>query len=107
MNSKGRLVEVCNKRSGTSASTGKDWKSITFVITTDDQYNPNMAFTTANLVDVIENTPIGTELDVEWKGGSRKYKETWYSEFKAFKVTKIGDAPLTSDTPSGNEPLPF
>lgn len=100
MNSKGRLVEVCNKRSGTSASTGKDWKSLVFVITTDNQYKPNIAFTTTNLVDVIENTPIGTELEVEWDGGSRKYKENWYSEFTAFKVTKIGDAPLTSDTPN-------
>ena len=67
MNSKGRLAEVCNKRSGHLCINRERWKSITFVITTDDQYNPNMAFTTTNLVDVIENTPIGTELDVEWK----------------------------------------
>ena len=110
MISKGRLAVICNEKSGVSKASGKDWKSLTFVITTDDQYNPNLAFTTSNLVDVVKAIPIGAEVEVEWNPSSREYNGNWYSEFKAWKITQVGAAPvappLTSDTTDESQ-LPF
>lgn len=106
MNSKGRLVTLCNLKSG--EKNGKAWESGTMVIKVDDQYNPHIVLSVfGNACVAAKAIPIGAEVEVEWNPGGKEYNGNWYPEMKAWKVTQIGDAPLTSDTPSGNEPLPF
>ena len=85
---KGKLIAVCNEKEGVSKTSGKGWKSLTFVVDTGAQYNPNIAFTTQNLADVIKATPIGTEIEVEYDLKSREYNGNWYTDAQAWKVKK-------------------
>jgi hypothetical protein len=106
----GKMKLIADERGGT-ASNGSEWKVITFVIETDDKYNPDVALKAGTkLVDVIKGIKKGTQVQVEYNLKSREYQGKWYTDVEAYKVTPLS-ATVTNkkDSLATNDPtdLPF
>jgi hypothetical protein len=106
----GKMKLIADERGGT-ASNGSEWKVITFVIETDDKYNPDIALKAGTkLVDVIKGIKKGTQVQVEYNLKSREYQGKWYTDVEAYKVTPLS-ATVTNkkDSLATNDPtdLPF
>ena len=79
----GTLVHKTQVESGVSKKTQKPWTKIEFVIKARGAYPRHVAFTVFNkqeLIDMVSNTSIGTELMVEhFPAESREYEGRWYT----------------------------
>ena len=107
---KGKMKLIADQRGGT-ASNGSEWKVITFVIETDDKYNPDVALKAGTkLFDVVKGIKKGTQVQVEYNLKSREYQGKWYTDVEAYKVTPLS-ATVTNkkDSLATNDPpdLPF
>lgn len=85
----GKMKLITNEREGT-ATNGTDWKSLTFVLETDDKYNPDVALKAGTkLFDVVKGIKKGTQVEVEYNLKSREYQGKWYTDVEAYKVTPL------------------
>lgn len=107
---KGKMKLIADERGGT-ASNGSEWKVITFVVETDDKYNPDIALKAGTkLVDVIKGIKKGTQVEIEYNIKSREYQGKWYTDVEAYKVTPLSATVTnTKGSLSTNDPedLPF
>lgn len=106
----GKMKLIADERGGT-ASNGSEWKVVTFVIETDDKYNPDVALKAGTkLADVVKGIKKGTQIEVEYNLKSREYQGKWYTDVEAYKVTPLS-ATVTNkkDSLATNDPtdLPF
>lgn len=106
----GKMKLIADERGGT-ASNGSEWKVVTFVIETDDKYNPDVALKAGTkLADVVKGIKKGTQVEVEYNLKSREYQGKWYTDVEAYKVTPL-TATVTnkSNSLATNDPtdLPF
>jgi predicted SnoaL-like aldol condensation-catalyzing enzyme len=106
----GRFLKTFNEKSG----EGKKgpWRSVGFVLTTDDQYNPNMAFTTMKLVDEVKALQAGQEVTVHYDIRCNEYNNNYYTSLDAWKIETgavatpyvVSEVPQSADNQSD---LPF
>ena len=106
----GKMKLIADERTGTG-STGIEWKVITFVVETDDKYNPDIALKAGTkLVDVIKGIKKGTQVEIEYNLKSREYQGKWYTDVEAYKVTPLS-ATVTNTkgslSPNDDTDLPF
>ena len=86
MNIKGKIIQVMDEQSGESAKG--PWRKQEYVLETDGQYPKKVCFIVWN--DKIDEWSMreGDFADVSFDLESREYNARWYTDVKAWKVTK-------------------
>jgi len=99
---KGKIAKILPEQSGQSRNGG--WKKQEFVIETIEQFPKKACFSAwGDKVDIVKQLLQGEEVTVSFNIESREYNERWYTDLRAWKITKGSQAP----PPSGNAPPPL
>lgn len=99
---KGTVKQILDEQSG----EGKNgpWRKRDFILETGGQYPKKICITqwgeNIDKADVQEGEEIVAHIDIQ----SREYKGNWYTDVKAWKVERTGEA--GSGEPTGEDELP-
>ena len=87
MEIQGKIIVVLPERSGTS-QRGNQWRSITYVLETQEQYPKKLAFDVTN--DKIDqlNIQVGEILTVQFDINAREYNGRWFNSVNAWNVIR-------------------
>lgn len=102
MELKGKIIVVLPERSGTS-QRGNQWRSISYVLETQEQYPKKLAFDVTN--DKIDqlNIQFGEILTVQFDINAREYNGRWFNSVNAWNVIRqTQQAPAQGGGFSGN-----
>ena len=102
MELQGKIIVVLPERSGTS-QRGNQWRSITYVLETQEQYPKKLAFDVTN--DKIDqlNIQFGEILTVQFYINAREYNGRWFNSVNAWNVIRqTQQAPTQGGGFSGN-----
>lgn len=108
----GVITKVSDVIEGTSKSSGKSWKKLTFVIQTSSEYPKNVAFTVFGQEKVdnfVKYNKVGQNVEVSFNVESREYNDRYYTDLQAWKVfsVKQEEAPVVEESFSSPDDLPF
>lgn len=84
MKIKGKIQEIMSPITGESAKG--PWKKQEFILLSDEKYPRQICFSLWN--DKIDQIQLikGKEVEVSFNLSSRKYKDRWYTEARAWKL---------------------
>lgn len=102
MEIQGKIIVVLPERSGVS-QRGNQWRSISYVLETQEQYPKKLAFDVTN--DKIDqlNIQFGEILTVQFDINAREYNGRWFNSVNAWNVIrKTQQAPAQGVDFSGN-----
>ena len=102
MELQGKIIVVLPERSGTS-QRGNQWRSITYVLETQEQYPKKLAFDVTN--DKIDqlNIQVGEFLTVQFDINAREYQGRYFNSVQAWNVIRqTQQAPAQGGGYSGN-----
>ena len=102
MEIQGKIIVVLPERSGTS-QRGNQWRSISYVLETQEQYPKKLAFDVTN--DKIDqlNIQLGEILTVQFDINAREYNGRWFNSVNAWNVIRqTQQAPTQGGGFSGN-----
>ena len=102
MEIQGKIIVVLPERSGVS-QRGNQWRSISYVLETQEQYPKKLAFDVTN--DKIDqlNIQIGEILTVQFDINAREYNGRWFNSVNAWNVIRqTQQAPTQGGGFSGN-----
>lgn len=87
MELQGKIIVVLPERNGTS-QRGNQWRSITYVLETQEQYPKKLAFDVTN--DKIDqlNIQFGEILTVQFDINAREYNGRWFNSVNAWNVIR-------------------
>ena len=87
MEIQGKIIVVLPERSGTS-QRGNQWRSISYVLETQEQYPKKLAFDVTN--DKIDqlNIQLGEILTVQFDINAREYNGRWFNSVNAWQVVR-------------------
>lgn len=101
----GKIIQILEARSGTSARTGSTWMSQSFVI---EAVEPGRQFPTRCVFDVFGedrlrqfNIQAGEMLTVSFDLDAHEYQGRWYNSIRAWKVERPQIDPATG------QPMPY
>ena len=116
---KGKLKQKLDIEEGTSKA-GNEWKSQSFILNTESQYNPDICFKLfgKDKLDLINNLNEGDEINVFFNLSSREWNGKWFTSADAWKIEKIddefnqeniddSDIPIFQEKASDEDDLPF
>lgn len=90
----GKIHHISELKSGVSKA-GKDWTSLEFVIDTNAEYNPLLAFKVFGDKKVKEfqekNHKLGDIIDVSFNLSSREHEGRYYTSADMWKIDKVGE----------------
>jgi len=107
-----KITKVLDTQSGTSKA-GKEWKKLTFIGETDEQYNNLYAFELfgAEKVDNFEKfNKVGDSVDVDFNVVTREWEGKYFTSLSAWKVfTSKGEAQesVPASQEDSSDQLPF
>ena len=102
MEIQGKIIVVLPERSGVS-QRGNQWRSISYVLETQEQYPKKLAFDVTN--DKIDqlNIQLGEILTVQFDINAREYNGRWFNSVNAWNVIRqTQQAPVQGGGFSGN-----
>lgn len=102
MEIQGKIIVVLPERSGVS-QRGNQWRSISYVLETQEQYPKKLAFDVTN--DKIDqlNIQFGEILTVQFDINAREYNGRWFNSVNAWNVIRqTQQAPAQGGGFSGN-----
>ena len=102
MELQGKIIVVLPERSGTS-QRGNQWRSITYILETQEQYPKKLAFDVTN--DKIDqlNIQFGEILTVQFDINAREYNGRWFNSVNAWNVMRqTSQAPAQGGGFNGN-----
>ena len=102
MELQGKIIVVLPERSGVS-QRGNQWRSISYVLETQEQYPKKLAFDVTN--DKIDqlNIQLGEILTVQFDINAREYNGRWFNSVNAWNVIRqTQQAPVQGCGFSGN-----
>ena len=87
MEIQGKIIAVLPERSGVS-QRGNQWRSISYVLETQEQYPKKLAFDVTN--DKIDqlNIQLGEILTVQFDINAREYNGRWFNSVNAWNVIR-------------------
>ena len=87
MEIQGKIIVVLPERSGVS-QRGNQWRSISYVLETQEQYPKKLAFDVIN--DKIDqlNIQLGETLTVQFDINAREYNGRWFNSVNAWNVIR-------------------
>lgn len=99
----GKLIKLMTIQSG-DGKFGK-WVKQDFVIETLGEYPKKVCFSAwGDKSDELKNLIIGDKITVSFNPESREYNEKWYTDLKAWRISKSTGE---SNKKDGNTPPPF
>lgn len=113
----GKILKILEVEKGTSKA-GKDWQKINFVLSTGNEYNPEVAFQIfgeEKVANFIKYNKVGQVVDVSFNISSREYNGNYFHNLDAWKIFKSdaaepNQAPLKEvelEKASAEDDLPF
>ena len=102
----GKILQINELQSGVSKA-GKEWKKITFVVETHDQYPKKGCFIMMNdrAENLIKYQKVGDEVKVSFDIDSREFNGRWYTDLSAWRVEKVTQE-AAAPQPSAPTPPP-
>ena len=102
MEIQGKIIVVLPERSGVS-QRGNQWRSISYVLETQEQYPKKLAFDVTNeKIDQL-NIQLGEILTVQFDINAREYNGRWFNSVNAWNVIRqTQQAPTQGGGFSGN-----
>jgi hypothetical protein len=99
MEIKGIVEHILPEQGGTSKANGNSWRKQEFVIKTEGNYPKSICF--ALWGDKIDQAGLkpGEMINVSFDAESREYNGRWYTELKAYRVSKEGEFNPSSAPP--------
>lgn len=99
MEIQGKIIVVLPERSGVS-QRGNQWRSISYVLETQEQYPKKLAFDVTN--DKIDqlNIQFGEILTVQFDINAREYNGRWFNSVNAWNVIRQTQQ-ATAQAPAG------
>lgn len=98
---KGKLLRKLNVESGTSKA-GNEWKKQSFILDTDNQYNPEICFQMfgEDKIEILNNFNEGDTVQVSFNLSSREYNGKYYHNIDAWKIeSATGEDSFTNQEP--------
>lgn len=83
----GKIITALPERSGTSAR-GTQWRSVTYVLETQEQYPKKLAFDVVNDRIELLNIQIGEVLTVQFDINAREYNGKYFNSVQAWNVVR-------------------
>ena len=100
---KGKIIELLSEKSGQSANG--EWRKQEYILETDGQYPKKICFMAwGNKIDqfnIQQGETVAVEVDLE----SREFNGRWYTDVKAWKVSRnsVGADYFQSTSPKGDD----
>lgn len=91
----GKIITVLPERSGVSAR-GNQWRSVTYVLETQEQYPKKLAFDVVNDRIDLFAIQVGEFLTVQFEINAREFNQKWFNSVQAWNVVR--------QQPQGNMP---
>ena len=96
----GKLIEKLPVQEGTSKA-GNSWRKQEFVIETADQYPRKIcANLWADKIDMLDQMTVGDTVKMSFDLESRNFNGRWYTDVRAWKLEKAGDANVATAAPA-------
>ena len=96
MEIRGKIIELLPEKSGQSANGG--WRKQEYILETDGQYPKKICFMAwGEKIDQF-NIKHGETVEVSVDLESRAYNGRWYTDVKAWKVSKEGEEAYSNTT---------
>lgn len=96
---KGKVVKILTVESGISR-TGNAWKKQEFVVETQEQFPRKICFSLFNdKVSLLNGLTSGDDVEVSFDVESREFNNKWYHNINAWKIERVGQMPVVSETP--------
>ena len=96
MEVRGKIIELLPEKSGQSANGG--WRKQEYILETDGQYPKKICFMAwGDKIDQF-NIKQGETIEVSVDLESREYNGRWYTDVKAWKVSKDGENAYRENT---------
>jgi hypothetical protein len=111
MEFEGRVRKILPLRSGTSKSTGNEWKALPFIFeyfeNETDRYADSVLLETFD-TNVIDNLQEGMEVRCGFSHRTREYEGRTYNEVRLYKIQSIkkSQEPTTSQAPAAYDNTP-
>lgn len=106
----GKIIAVLPLKSGTSKTSGSEWKAQSFVIENNDQYPRKMCFDVFGEDKLNQfNIQMGEELTVSFDIDAHQWQDRWFNSIRAWKVDRVtanATAPIGAPMPTGEAPMP-
>ena len=94
----GKLIKIMSEVTG-EGKFGK-WVKQEFVIETTDQYPKKVCLSAwGDKTDSLKQVNEGETITVSFNPESREYNERWYTDLRAWKISKTGSTPSSQDAP--------
>ena len=94
----GKVIQKLDIQSGTSATTGKTWQSLTFIIETIENYPRKVAIELFGEQRIKDNpVEIDQVYTISFDLESREFNGRWYTSARAWKI--VAGMPQINTTP--------
>ena len=101
MEIKGKIIEVIPEKSGQSSNG--EWRKKEYILETDSQYPKKICFMVwGEKIDQF-NIKQGENLEVSVDLESREYNDRWYTDVKAWKVSRNSDSEIEMSQPRAQD----
>ena len=101
MEIKGKIIELLSEKSGQSANG--EWRKQEYILETDGQYPKKICFMAwgdkIDQFNIQKGETVAVEVDLE----SREYNGRWYTDVKAWRVSRDGVGASDDYSPSDQE----
>ena len=110
MKVQGKITQVLEVQSGTSAQ-GKEWKKMSFLVQTDDEYNNLYCFDLFG-EEKVDNfnkyNKVGSIVDVDFNVKTNEWKGKYFTSLDAWKVFGVKSEGNAPQAPApDNSPIVF
>lgn len=102
----GRLVQTLPTQTGMGKNG--EWKKNSFVIETSDKFPKKVCIVAwKDLVDQVNQIPVGSQVTVSFDVESREYNGKWYTDVKAWKIAAgAGGGNMAAPSNRNQVPMP-
>lgn len=89
----GKIIAVLNEKSGVSASTGKPWRVIEYLLETIEARPRHVSFEVFGEDRIAAcHIEVGEELTVSFDMNAREYNGKWYNQLRVWQVQRPNGA---------------
>lgn len=102
----GKITKISEVQTGTSKA-GKEWKKLTFVLETTEDYNnvyPFTIFGEEKVDNFVKFNKVDQQVDVDFNISAREWEGKYFVDLQAWKIFKAEESapveePVTDDLP--------
>jgi hypothetical protein len=92
------------------SKAGKEWKKLTFVLETSEEYNNIYAFEVfggEKVDNFVKFNKVGQAVDVDFNVSCNEWKGKYFTSLQAWKIFKAEEAQIGSGETPAEDDLPF